>query len=472
MALVPFAMWAARLPRSGEGARSAARGGLLMGLVAHGLLLHWLVPALAWTTAWAPLAFLVVVGVLAGLTALFGWVLHGGVHRAGAPVWLVLPVAWTATEWLQGHLPGPLAFPWLELAVGLTGFPELLGLAEVVGGRGVSFWLALVSGLLAWMVVERARMDRSRRAIALAVTAAVAVGPALWGTYRAETIPTVPVARVAVVGTDVPAAARDDAQAWNARMGPVLGEALERLEGEAFDLVVLPEGTVMTPEGEALLDVLAGAASRHEADVMVGVYQDGAPPRNLAALLRAGARPPELYRKRRLVPLVEWRPGDVATGPAGPRVLGDVYGPLVCWEAVFPEQARQARLAGADMLVNLSNDAWFSASGGWGRAGAHQHAAHLVLRAVEHRVGAVRSANGGPSYIVDPVGRVRGFPAAGVGPVVGVAGVQSVRGSTLFTRTGDLSGPASALAAVLLAWLGWRRRAERNATTREAAQHG
>ena len=441
-----------------------------MGLVAHGFLLHWLVPALAWTTAWAPLAYLVVVSFLTGLTALFGWLLHSGVHRAGAPVWLVLPVTWTATEWLQGHLPGPLAFPWLELGVGLTGFPELLGLAEVAGGRGVSFWLALVGGLWAWAVVRWSFMDQGRRALAVAVTAAVAVGPALWGAYRSETLPTVPVARVAVVGTDVPAAARDDASAWNVRMAPVLQEALDGLEGAAFDLLVLPEGTVMTPEGDPLVELLAEAASRQGAAVITGVYQGGAPPQNLAVLLQPNDGSPERYRKHRLVPWVEWRPGDIATGPEGPGVLGGAYGTLICWEAVFPGQARQARLAGAELFVNVSNDAWFSASGVWGRAGAHQHAAHLVLRAVEHRVGAVRSANGGPSLVVAPTGRILSLDS-GVGPTVTVAEVRSATGLTPYARTGDLAGAGSVVGVALLVWASrLRRRVNRDGTTRETPQ--
>lgn len=190
---------------------------------------------------------------------------------------------------------------------------------------------------------------------------------------------------------------------------------------------------------------------------MTGVYQGGAPPQNLAVLLRPDDGSPERYRKRRLVPMVEWRPGDVAMGPEGPGVLGGAYGALICWEAVFPSEARRARRAGAELFVNVSNDAWFSASGAWGRAGAHQHAAHLVLRAVEHRVGAVRSANGGPSFVVAPTGRIL-LVGSGAGPNVTVAEVRSATGLTTYARTGDLAGAGSVVVAALLVWVGRLRR--------------
>jgi apolipoprotein N-acyltransferase len=56
---------------------------------------------------------------------------------------------------------------------------------------------------------------------------------------------------------------------------------------------------------------------------------------------------------------------------------------------------------GADLLVNITNDAWF------GRTGApYQHFSMAAIRAVENRRALVRAANTGISGFVDPVGRV------------------------------------------------------------------
>jgi apolipoprotein N-acyltransferase len=81
-------------------------------------------------------------------------------------------------------------------------------------------------------------------------------------------------------------------------------------------------------------------------------------------------------------------------------------GVLICYESIFPQQARRFRRAGADMLVNITNDAWF----GRGLA-PYQHEAHLRLRAIETRAGIVRAANTGISEYIDPLGRPHGSTA-------------------------------------------------------------
>src|SRR5207245_10704634 len=75
------------------------------------------------------------------------------------------------------------------------------------------------------------------------------------------------------------------------------------------------------------------------------------------------------------------------------------FGVLICYESAFEDLPRGYRRAGADFLVNITNDAWFGRS-----AGPYQHASHLVLRAIETRLGIARAANDGISEFVDPLG--------------------------------------------------------------------
>jgi apolipoprotein N-acyltransferase len=231
-------------------------------------------------------------------------------------------------------------------------------------------------------------------------------------------------------------------------------------DGRRVDLLVLPEGFAMVGveglDGAHLVARARAASIEQGMSVLLGAYVDegGATPENLAVLMHPDGSGPAPYGKRRLVPLVEWRPGDRGRPDRSGRdrdgalVLRDgerVLGPLVCWEAIFPEAARDARLAGADILVNVSNDAWFGESGGLGRAGREQHAAHLVMRAVEHRMGAVRSGNGGASYVVAPSGRVDARREAEEETRVTTDVVRSTSIVTLYTRTGDLVGLGSVL---------------------------
>jgi apolipoprotein N-acyltransferase len=76
---------------------------------------------------------------------------------------------------------------------------------------------------------------------------------------------------------------------------------------------------------------------------------------------------------------------------------------IVCYESTFEDLPRKYRALGADFLLNITNDAWF------GRTTAPaQHASHLVLRAIETRMGIARAANSGISEFVDPLGRTYG----------------------------------------------------------------
>ena len=123
---------------------------------------------------------------------------------------------------------------------------------------------------------------------------------------------------------------------------------------------------------------------------------------------------PVVHRKQKLIPMIEWVPGgalDLSRTGFGGFTPGHAthvadspigrYGTLLCYELTFADMSRTLRRAGAEVLVTLSNDAWFGRT-----AAPYQHFAHATLRAVENRVTVVRAANTGVSGIVDPLGRV------------------------------------------------------------------
>ncbi len=74
--------------------------------------------------------------------------------------------------------------------------------------------------------------------------------------------------------------------------------------------------------------------------------------------------------------------------------------PLICYEDIVPSLARAATSAGAEILINNTNDAWFGES-----AAPYQHHALAVLRAVENRRYLLRATNTGLTAVVDPTGK-------------------------------------------------------------------
>jgi apolipoprotein N-acyltransferase len=126
-------------------------------------------------------------------------------------------------------------------------------------------------------------------------------------------------------------------------------------------------------------------------------------------------------------------------------------GVLICFESIFPEIARQWAKAGANVLVNLTNDAWY------GRSSAPYHSlAMTVLRSVETRRSLVRAANTGFSGFVDPLGRV-GKVSPLFEPWAEAANVVLLQEMTLFVRWGYLFAPMCLMVVILpLVWIALR----------------
>lgn len=485
VALVPFAVFLGGLEPGSAGERAALRTGFSMGVLYFGVLLYWMVAALIWYTWLAIPAYLGSVLLLALLMALFAWALHRSVHAVGLPLWLALPVTWTAAEWFRAHWHD-LAFPWLGLGHSLTGYPQLVGMAEVVGARGVTFWIALVNGIGAELVraVRAGGAGAPRRRRASAALAAVLALPALWGVWRARTLETVPVARVAVLQPNIPEHLKLDRKAALDSTLRTLDALMPRVEPGSVDLVIWPEAALTEflahPRAEAVVERVRKHAARVRAPILTGAlgYEfDGsgrATPYNSAFAVTPEGLAPFRYDKHFLVPFVERVPfinprrlprlqyfGTFGNGRGWPLAgtPGARYGVLICYESSFPQASRAYRREGADFLVNITNDAWYGREPWYARTTAlWQHPAHLVMRAIENRTGVARAANTGISLFVDPVGRTYGATRLFQATLRGGT-VYTTRGTTLYTRLGDVAGSASAaLAALVLGWAWWRRK--------------
>jgi len=181
-----------------------------------------------------------------------------------------------------------------------------------------------------------------------------------------------------------------------------------------------------------------------------------------------------IYEKHYLVPVVERVPfvpvswfrrvpglarwsGGFGRGrdlPVYPTGIGR-FGVLICYESAFEDLPRGYRRAGADFLVNITNDAWFGRT-----AAPYQHASHLVLRAIETRMGVARAANSGVSEVVDPLGRVSNATELDQEAIVG-ATLRTSDVRTLYVRLGDWVGMLSVIGTaglgLALIWLRWHR---------------
>lgn len=448
--------------RKGDGRTLAPWVGLGFGFAFYGLLLHWVPLTLSgMITAGAVvgvLALLILVGV-AGLqvTAL------GAILRSGAaPAVVALPVVWGATEFLLARA-GPLAFPWTPLGLALAPVPALAAPAEVGGVTLLTLWICAVNG---WIAGGWRRVGAPAFA---AVLVALTLVPGAWSLHRSDRLAEEAVGPVGVVQLALDRNDLLDPETRNRRAGGALEGILAGPTPGDAAFLLLPEAPLAAFWEEGAGELFREHARRVGLPLVVGSrFRDGGRARNGVFLVDGSGVERHRHGKIRLVPGTEW-PGTApgpdggafevpAAGAAGPGETGLRLGALICFESAFGSRSRALVRDGAGLLVNPTIDAWFRPALREGAGAGHvQHRAHLVLRAVETRRGALRSPVGGELLAVDPSGRLREHRRPGEEGLLAVR-PRTTEIRTPFVRFGDAGGAAALLALVVLLALPLRRR--------------
>ncbi|MFH0872644.1 MAG: apolipoprotein N-acyltransferase [bacterium] len=333
--------------------------------------------------------------------------------------WL-LPALWVSLEFLRNYLLS--GFPWNLLGYSQYQSPHFLQLASLTGVYGLSFLILLVNATLAYALLQSLR---SRSVLKALLGAGIALALVLsYGHFRIHHLREGERIKVAVAQGNI-----DQSLKWNpARQRETL-EIYKRLTREASRsrpaMIVWPETALpfylrLEAKYRQEMQSLANETGSY---LLVGspdYEQEGREIRyfNSAFLLSPGKDSLERYDKIHLVPFGEYVPlrrflpwvsklvvgiGDFSAGQEA-RIFSlpaAKFGVTVCFEAIFPELARNYRARGADFLINITNDAWFGKT-----AAPYQHLAMATVRAVENGCYLVRAANTGISAVISPVGRI------------------------------------------------------------------
>lgn len=507
------AAWIALVPllcaTRGAGARRGALLGLVAGLVFWPATLSWLA---ALGKNGGPLFLICLGGIalsaycalyMAWFGALDAWAWRR--LRLGRNAWtraaaalLVEPLLWTGCEYARGVIL--TGFPWNSLGASQYANLPFAQAAAVGGVPAVTFLLVAMNASIASVATRaidafRAMLRRNPgakvRLLAPELLAcAIAVcAVCLWGARRVRAWTRaerdLPACTVALVQPYTPSIFELSDEALAASVDEALGYTACAAAARP-DLVVWPESSLpgTLPYDPVTVAAASNLAATAGADTLVGILEfepgpgwetmEGARFYNSAFLFGADGSQLGRYRKQHLVPFGEFMPlegifpalkrllplWDSCTPGEGAAVMDVKAGggssaipasPLICFEDTMPYLARRAANAGARMLVNQSNDAWFD-----GSCEPRQHLAQAVFRAIENGVPLVRSANGGISGVVDAVGRTSLL--ASEGKDSGFAGFMVARAvappadraPTFYTRFGDWSCGIPALCAAAL----------------------
>lgn len=436
-----------------------------------------------------------------------GWAFGAG-HFAAALNWIVEPFlidpvvyGWMAPFALVG-LSGGLALFWaaacwltLRLGAGLAGLAVLLTLVEMVRGHVLTgfpwalpghIWIGWAPDQVAALAGPYALTLLTLLAAAglavlrpLPVAGAVAMVAAAFAFGAWRLAAPLPEARDVALRLIQPNAEQhlkwdpDRAREYFDRQLALTAA------GARADLVIWPETAVpyILEDYPEVADMIVAAGRGSPVALGVQRVEDSASGDwqvwNSMVVLGEGAERLAVYDKHHLVPFGEYIPfGDLAYDLFGLRAfaaqVGSSYSagagaavldlgpdlgkvlPLICYEAVFPQDLRAAPER-ADWILQITNDAWFGTL-----TGPFQHFAQARLRAVEQGLPLVRVANTGITAVVDARGRIVAQLPMGVADKLDAA-LPSALPATPYARFGE--GPVLLLLAGLALAVAWRRKA-------------
>ncbi len=411
-----------------DGARRPFLTGFGTGWLAYTGIAWWVYYAMAHFGGIPPFVavplMLLMSAIMAAFWGLFAWA-HARLRRGfpRLPDILIVPMLWTASEYLRALLPD-LEFPWALLGLSLYRHLPLIQIADLGGVWAVSLLVALTGAGVASFVRDPRGHNWDAGWKPLAASLGVLVLCGSYGLLRLGQPAEGRSLRVAVVQGSVPQDVK-----WDRRFREETfrtHEMLTRAAADAgADLVIWSESaTAFVYQREPdYQQRLAALVRESGASLLFGSpafeTKDGESSlRNRAYLLGPDGQVAGWQDKQQLVPFGEFvpfkrllffaRPLVQAVGSFEPgerpvvlSVPGGRFGALICYEVIFPDLVRRFAAAGAELLVNITNDAWYERS-----AASEQQFANLVLRAVENRRPIARSANTGISGFVDTHGRI------------------------------------------------------------------
>ena len=333
---------------------------------------------------------------------------------------LLFAAMWTVLEWFQAH-SGWSGVPWGRLPLGQAENVLMLQSASLLGSYFLTFLLVAVNGLLAYGLIYT---TQQRLAGVLAVSMAVAnlgIG-VICANIPSKTESTVKVA--SIQGNLA------SGEEWGAlgsvdRALDTYGELTRQAAAEGAEIVLWPE-TAIVSNLNYVKDDLTELAVECQVTILTGIFTDSTDGEgdynSVVAILPDGTVAENEYHKINLVPFGEFVPlrdlimtvapflteintldSDFSFGTEAtviPLEQGNV-GPLICFDSIYEDNARESVKNGAELLAIPTNDSWFKDS-----RGVWMHSAQAQLRAIETGRYVMRAANTGVSSIITDKGEV------------------------------------------------------------------
>jgi apolipoprotein N-acyltransferase len=408
-------------------------------------------------------------------TAIFCLLYSKALRKTDMPSTLIAAPLWVSLEYIRGYLFS--GFPWSLIGYTQHNFIGLIQIADITGIYGVSFLVVLVNALLTDLFLLKKKKSEKplfslwKTFVSTFITLFIVVSVLIYGFYRINTFNKkdgdFQKIRISVIQGNI-----NQAIKWNPEYQQEVLRIYEGLTRKALKespaLVVWPETALpfYYDSDRKLTMRLINFIKEIRTPLLTGsvIIKDKKNKKgsgrvsshvqtlsNSAILFNRNGKPSYIYDKIHLVPFGEYVPLknilffiDKLVVAIGEFKAGNKYqkastswgqlGTLICYEVIFPGLVRKFFRDGGELIVNITNDAWFGRT-----TGPYQHFTMAIFRAVENRKPLVRAANTGISGFIDSTGRVT--KTAGLfkeRAITEVVNINKKHITTFYTRFGDL----------------------------------
>lgn len=328
---------------------------------------------------------------------------------------LLAALLYVFIEWLREL--GPFGISAGGLGYSQVSFLPLIQIASFTSVLGVSFLIVCSN-----ICITNLLTQDKRSGINLTIFVLLIIISLSYGSYvlNQKTVPGKNPLKIAIIQANIPQEWKLDMR-YNQKVFGIHEELTRSILQERPDLIIWPETMVLSYVMRNLpfrnkIEILA---KRSEAYFVFGTpYKDKNKIYNSIVALSKNGKVLGRYDKKLLVPFGEYLPlrsifypilrstgffhEDFNSNPH-PHLL-DLeklkIGAVICFESTFIRPLKEFSKRGADLLLVVTNDAWFKDS-----AALEQHINCGVFRAVENRKYFIQVANTGISAVIDPYGR-------------------------------------------------------------------
>ncbi|HON45945.1 MAG TPA: apolipoprotein N-acyltransferase, partial [Planctomycetota bacterium] len=346
-------------------------------------------------------------------------------------LWIAIPILWTAQEYLRSFLF--TGFPYLFMGHSQAFHPTLIQIADISGVYGVTFLILLVNTTLwTWIpTISPSYTTRRQKIVATCFSIFLVLSTIVYGQYRLQTIQYDQGPLVASIQGNVPQYIKNDMKLNKQHILESYNELTVQALEQKPSMIIWPE-TMAAEDMNIDADTYAlfhDVAKQTNTTLLIGShhYEIDYTKRipkvyNTAYYINTQGQQSGQYHKNRLVIAGEYVPlrnifpfmptlirnlvgyvPDLAESNEKPifHLQDNVFGCSICYDIAHSSEICQWRRKNAQFIVNLTNEGWF-----YNTSEPEQLFAISIFRAVENRIGIVRTTNTGITCHIPPTGKV------------------------------------------------------------------